>query len=79
MLGRDLPITAPLALEPVNYFLGRETRSKRASQRLNMELDLQSLCGLHVLSCTHWLRSRRDPPPHPAFGLIYEGAIGQAR
>jgi hypothetical protein len=28
--------------------------------RLNMELDLQSLFGLHVLSCTHWLR----PPSH---------------
>jgi hypothetical protein len=24
--------------------------------RLNMELDLQSLFGLHVHSCTHWLR-----------------------
>jgi hypothetical protein len=28
--------------------------------RLNMELDLQSLFGLHVHSCTHWLS--------PAFG-----------
>jgi hypothetical protein len=44
--------------------------------RLNMELDLQSLFGLHVIvhSCTHWLR-----PHTPAFGLIYEGAIGQPR
>jgi hypothetical protein len=31
--------------------------------RLNMELDLQSLFGLHVHSCTHWLRHRT--PPHP--------------
>jgi hypothetical protein len=54
------------ALEPANYFLGRETRSKRASHRLNMELDLQSFLGLHVKivhSCTHWLRPR-DPRPH---------------
>jgi hypothetical protein len=38
----------------------------------NMELDLQSLFGLHVHSCT-------PQPPPPAFGLIYEGAIGQPR
>jgi hypothetical protein len=31
-----------------------------------------------VYSCTHWLRPRNSPPP-PAFGLIYEGAIGQPR
>ncbi len=33
----------------------------------NIELDLQSLFGLHVHSCTHWLR----PSNSPAFGLIY--------
>jgi|688.fasta_scaffold914836_1 hypothetical protein len=44
--------------------------------RLNMELALQSLFGLHVHSCTHWLR---PSTPHPAFGLIiYEGAIGRS-
>jgi hypothetical protein len=32
-----------------------------------MELDLQSLFGLHVHSCTDWLRLRNPPP---AFGLI---------
>jgi hypothetical protein len=31
-----------------------------------------------VYSCTHWLRPRNSPPP-PAFGLTYEGAIGQPR
>ncbi len=31
-----------------------------------------------VYSCTHWLRPCNFPPP-PAFGLIYEGAIGQPR
>ncbi len=46
--------------------------------RLNMGLDLRSLFGLHVHSCTHWLRPRNSPPP-PSFGLIYEGAIGQNR
>ncbi len=41
-----------------------------------MELDLQSLFGLHVHSCTiGW-----DPVTlPPAFGLIYEGAFGQPR
>jgi hypothetical protein len=29
---------------------------------LYMELDLQSLFGLHVHSCTHWLRPRNPPP-----------------
>jgi hypothetical protein len=28
-----------------------------------MELDLQSLFGLHVHSCAHWLRPRNNPPP----------------
>ncbi len=28
-----------------------------------MELDLQCLFGLHVGSCTHWLRHRDPPPP----------------
>ncbi len=46
--------------------------------RLKMELDLQSLFGLYVYSCTHWLRHSRSPIP-PEFGLIYEGAIGQPR
>jgi hypothetical protein len=27
-----------------------------------MELDLQILFGLHVHSCTHWLRTRNPPP-----------------
>jgi hypothetical protein len=47
------------------------------THRLNMELDLQSLFGLHVHSCTHQLRTRNPPPP--SFGLIYERAIGQPR
>ncbi len=34
-------------------------KSKEENQRLNnMELDLQSLFGLHVHSSTHWLRPR---------------------
>ncbi len=44
--------------------------------RFNMELDLQSLTGLHANSCTHWLHDTSLPP---AFGLIYKGAIGQPR
>ncbi len=30
-----------------------------------MELDLQSLYGLHVHSCTHWLRPRNPTPANP--------------
>ncbi len=33
--------------------------------RLNMELDLQSLFGLHVQSCTHCLAETPPPPPPP--------------
>jgi hypothetical protein len=49
-----------------------------SAHRLNIELDLQRLFGIHVYSCTHWLRPRNSPPP-PSFGLIYESAIGQLR
>jgi hypothetical protein len=44
---------------------------------LNMELDLQSLFGLHVHCRTHLLKPSNPLPP--AYGLIYEGAIGQPR
>jgi hypothetical protein len=44
---------------------------------LNMELDLPSLFGLHVHSCI--LIAETPQPPPTAFGLIYEGAIGQTR
>jgi hypothetical protein len=40
-----------------------------------MELDLRSLFGLHM-HCTAVLPAN---PPSTAFGLIYEGAIGQPR
>ncbi len=33
------------------------------NHRLNMELNLLSLFGLHVHSCTHWLIHRDSPPP----------------
>ncbi len=43
------------------------------SHRLNMELDLQNLFGLHVHvhSCTRWLRPR-NYPLSTAFGLIID-------
>jgi hypothetical protein len=44
-----------------------------------MELDLQSLFGLHVHRSTQWLRPRNLPPPPPAFGLVCEGDIGQPK
>ncbi len=36
--------------------------------KLNMDLDLQSLFGLHVHGCTHWRRPRKPPPPPPYLG-----------
>jgi hypothetical protein len=49
--------------------------------RLNMELDLQSLFGLHVrryMQYTQWMKPCNSPHPS-AFGLINKGAIGQAK
>jgi hypothetical protein len=46
-----------------------------------MEVDLQSLFGLHVTWCAPAvLIGDPSPPPHPlALGHVYEGAIGQQR
>jgi hypothetical protein len=55
--------------------LGRLTVVGDRERRLNMELDLQSLFWLHVHSRTNWLRPRNSP----AYGLIYEGVVGQPR
>ncbi len=41
--------------------LSTERRYIGCAHRLNMELDLQSLFGLHVHSSTHWLRPRNSP------------------
>jgi hypothetical protein len=48
------------------------------TNRLNTELNLQSLFVLHVHSCTHWLRPRTASLRIWAYS-IYEGAIGQPR
>jgi hypothetical protein len=40
-------------------------RAVTLDHRLNKELELQSLFGLRVHSCTHWLRHRNPPPPAP--------------
>jgi hypothetical protein len=45
--------------------------------RLNMVLDQQNLFRLHVQLCITVLSSAEAPLP--AFGLMYEGAIGQPR
>ncbi len=49
--------------------------------RLNMELDLQNLFGLHVTWCTQLYSFAEAPqPPSPRIWTrIYEGAIGQSR
>jgi hypothetical protein len=46
--------------------------------RLNMGIRSPKFIWAPVYSCTHWLKPRDSPPP-PAFGLIYEGAVGQPR
>jgi hypothetical protein len=52
-----------------NQFKDKVGHSLTGKHRLNMELDLQSLFGLYVHSCSHWLR-----PPQPPSHRIYEGS-----
>jgi hypothetical protein len=44
-----------------------------------MELDLQSLFGLHVYSCTHWLRPPQPPPLIPPHLGSYTRAYWSAK
>jgi hypothetical protein len=59
-----------LARLPLRYVLAKRPMLRHLfmlhnTHILNMELDLQSSSGLHVHSCTHWLRPRISlPPPH---------------
>jgi hypothetical protein len=69
--------------EPLGASLVADEKVYIFNHRLNMELDVQSLFGLHVHRCTHRgcdpATPPPPPPPPPPFGLIYEGAIGQPR
>jgi hypothetical protein len=49
--------------------------------RLNMEVILESLFGLHVTWCAQLYSLAATPPPPPILriGLVYKGAIAQQR
>ncbi len=52
------------------------------NHRLNMEVDIQSLFGLHVTWCAQLFSLAEILQPHPftpAFGLIYEGGYRSAK
>ncbi len=51
--------TAPHDSFALGHRVGMNRAAFLPSHRLNMELDLHSLFGLHVHSCTHWQRPRR--------------------
>ncbi len=53
-------------------------QKKTKNHRLNMELDLQSLCT-QLYSLAEAPQSPLPTPHPPAFGLVYKGAIGQPR
>ncbi len=62
----------------------QDKERENQNHRLNMEVDFQSLFGLHVTWCAHctavligW--DPATPPPPPALDSYYEGAIGQQR
>jgi hypothetical protein len=59
---------------PIMYVLQESPFASVFNHRLNMELDLRSLFGL---LCTAVLIGWGPATPPPAFGLIYEGSIGQ--
>ncbi len=60
MEKKKRPKIAPIKCNLVSWNGPQEYQN----HRINMELDLQSLFGLHVHSCTHGLRPRNLPPPH---------------
>ncbi len=69
------PVRAIAAGAAIKKAIG--VKGKDSLHRINMELALQSLFGF---LCTAVLIGCDDPaPPPPAFGLIYEAAIGQPR
>ena len=71
LAGWNVFVTAVAIIVLVSVF---QVARLTDSHRLNMELDLQSLLGLHVHSCAHWLRLRNIPPP--LFGLtLYTRAL----
>ncbi len=79
--GGGVTTVSLLSLLNKSHYPLPDRKSKKLSAFyawLNMELNLQTLFGLCVYSCTHWLRPRNSPFPL-AFRLIYEGAIGQPR
>ncbi len=52
---------------------------KSSRHRLNMKLNIQSLFGLLCTAARIGWDPATPPLPPPAFGLIYEDAIGQPR
>ncbi len=63
-------------LDFITYVSVSSTIHFGLDNRVNMEFNLQSSFGLHLPQ----LYSRaKDSQPLPAFGLLYEGAIGQPR
>jgi hypothetical protein len=45
------------------FFSHPRSHALPLTDRLTLELDLRSLFGLRVHSCTHWLRPRNSPLP----------------
>ncbi len=68
-------VSGQIAKSPKKRFSEMWMRSPYC--RLHMALDLQSFFGLHVYSCTHWLRPHTPPPP--ALELMNEGRYWSAK
>ena len=58
----DSFFAAVLAGLPYHFMAGKGF-TVDSRHRLNMKLDLQSLFGLHVHSCTNWLRPSNSTSP----------------
>ncbi len=74
--GSGRPSRSSIYLSILEFF-----KSNYLSHMFNMELDFQSLFGLQVTWYAQLYSLAEIPqlPPPSAFGLVYEGAIGQPR
>jgi hypothetical protein len=71
-MSLTLRLTDPCSSRPIPSLVA-------TTHRFNMELDFQCLFGLHVYSCTNWLRPRNPPPPPPRMSAHIRGRYWSAK
>ncbi len=75
-LGSMCTVAMPEFIDPVFARTSlKRSFSMSENERFGLVFAKTGSINSGTVLCTHWLRPH--PPPPPAFGLIYEGAIGQ--